>query len=166
MKFGNGWIAGVAVGYGLDNGVAIEGEFSVIQNRLKQETLAFPAGATTIALDGRLNTYALMINGYYRFTSSSAFTPYVGVGIGTALMNIKAKPESDPNWFQDNDIEFAYQVIAGFSIAINANTSVGAEYRFFDTATPSFTENVTVQFDNQSHNLLIKLTHKFGQHPQ
>ena len=70
-------------------------------------------------------------------------------------------------WFRANDIQFAYQAIAGVSLAVGKNTSLGFEYRYFGTTTPTFTDdpgggNVTSQVEHQNQNLLVKFTHRFG----
>ena len=163
MQFDTGWLAGIAAGRSW-NWAAIEGEFSFTENGLDRETLT---GIGTLGLDGQMRTYAFMVNGYFRLSSQSHFTPYVGVGIGGALIDVEALADGNVDWFRANDVQFAYQGIAGVSYAIGAKNSVGIEYRYFGTSTPSFTDDpsgggaVTSQLEHQNQNLLLRLTHTF-----
>lgn len=90
-------------------------------------TISTDAGATTISgsasrsqlgsyassLDAKLNLY--MLNAYYDFKNSSAFTPFVGAGIGFAdIKNTK-------------DNEFAFSLSAGGKYNINNNLYLGAK---------------------------------------
>jgi opacity protein-like surface antigen len=102
LFYETGWLAGGAGGYAWDNGFAIEGEFTFRQNGVDRETLM--GGA--IGLDGYERSYAVMINGYYRFDTGTLVTPYLGAGIGNAFLNIDAGPKGGQK-FNDWDTEFA-----------------------------------------------------------
>jgi opacity protein-like surface antigen len=118
----------------------------------------------TLGLDGEERSYATMINGYYRFDTGTLVTPYLGVGIGSAFLNIDAGPKGGQK-FNDWDTEFAYQAIAGVSFAVMQQTSVGIEYRFFGTTTPTFQDNaganVKVDPEYLNHAVLLSLTYSF-----
>lgn len=73
---------------------------------------------------------ALMLNGYYDFNTGTAFTPYVGAGIGYArLKNTLSDEEVSISKSKGN---FAWQVGAGVSYAVNSNVAVDLSYRFMD----------------------------------
>lgn len=73
---------------------------------------------------------ALMLNGYYDFNTGTAFTPYVGAGIGYArLKNTLSDEELSISKSKGN---FAWQVGAGVSYAVNSNVAVDLSYRFMD----------------------------------
>ncbi len=91
---------------------------------------------------GDINTYTIMVNGYYDFTClSKIVTPYLGVGLGTADQMLDG---------QGNSWEFAYQGIAGASYSFSPNMAVTAEYRYLGT-----TDVGHVNYD--SHNFLAGL---------
>jgi len=64
---------------GSARGLASEVEFTFRQNHINRI-----ATSTPITLGGDLHSYAIMLNGYYRFLNSMLFTPYIGGGIGEA----------------------------------------------------------------------------------
>ena len=67
---------------------------------------------------------ALMSNVYFDFTNRTAFTPYIGVGVGGARVE---------NELGERDAAFAYQGRAGVELALGGRFSVGAEYVYFRT---------------------------------
>lgn len=67
---------------------------------------------------------ALMSNVYFDFVNSSAFTPYLGVGVGGARVE---------NELGERDAAFAYQGRAGVEVALGDRLSIGAEYVYFRT---------------------------------
>jgi len=160
LEFDPGWLAAIAAGYGWDNGFAVEGEFSYRQNGIDQEQLF----GMTIPIDGFARSYALMANGYYRVNTGTMVTPYMGAGVGGALLSIDA--DSVGGNFSDTDIQIAYQAMAGFSLEITPQLDAGLEYRYFATTQPSFSDStggntVTVSPDYNTHNILVTLTYQF-----
>jgi opacity protein-like surface antigen len=156
-----GWTGSLAGGYAWDNGFAVEGEFTFRQNGLDGEELM----GALIPVGGHLRSYALMANGYYRVNTGSIVTPYVGAGVGGALLTVDA--ESVGGDFNDDSVEFAYQAMAGLMVEITPQLDAGLEYRFFGTTTPSFSDTVvgggavTVDPDYFAHNILLTLTYSF-----
>jgi len=160
LFYDTGWLAGAAVGYAWANGLAVEGEFTYRQNGVDRETLL----GTRIGLDGKESSYATMLNGYYRIDTGTLATPYLGVGIGSAFLNVDAGPSGGQK-FNDWDTAFAYQAMAGVSFAVMQQASIGVEYRFFGTTTPTFEDNVgaptKVDPDYHAHDVLLSLTYSF-----
>jgi opacity protein-like surface antigen len=78
---------------------------------------------------GDLKVQSLMVNGYFDVDTGSAWSPFIGVGLGMAKvdLNTPALP------FADNDDVFALQVMAGVSYALNDKISFDAQTRFFTT---------------------------------
>jgi OmpA-OmpF porin, OOP family len=78
-----GWLAGASAGYqwnrGWARGFASEFEFTFRQNHIDRIATSAP-----VTLGGDLHSYAMMLNGYYRFLNSTPFTPYIGGGLGEA----------------------------------------------------------------------------------
>lgn len=76
-----------------------------------------------IDLDNSVNLY--MINAYYDFKNSSAFTPFVGVGVGVAdIKNAK-------------DNEFAYSFSAGGKYYLDKNLYAGVKATFTSVNSPT-----------------------------
>ena len=116
--------------------------------------------ATTSLLNGNLTSTTLMANGYYDFKSSSPFTPYLGMGLGAAnveIKNITGPLGNDLNYSVDDSV-FAYQFIAGCSYAINKNIALDISYRYVGADDPSFDDsyyNRVTDFEFASHNFLF-----------
>ena len=75
-------------------GLALETEFAYRHNGLDHDT--FHGDATD--LDGSLDTYTLLANVYYRLNTGTAFTPYIGGGVGISMLDLDMKRGSD-SWF-------------------------------------------------------------------
>ena len=161
LEYDPGWLAGIAAGYAWQNGLAIEGEFTYRQNGIDQEALF----GMLIPVDGFERSYALMANAYYRLDTGTIVTPYVGAGVGGALLTIDA--DSVGGNFSDDSIELAYQAMAGLAIEITPQLDAGLEYRFFGTTEPSFSDSVagpgtiSINPDYMTHNILLSLTYSF-----
>lgn len=78
-----------------------------------------------VSVNDDLTVQALMSNIYFDFPNRSAFTPYIGVGVGGARVE---------NELGERDAAFAYQGRAGVELALGGRFSVGAEYVYFRTA--------------------------------
>ena len=70
------------------------------------------------------NSTTLLANVYYDFHNSTAFTPYVGAGLGLAFNYFGV------DWKRQTN--FAWQVGAGVAYAINENIAVDVAYRYLD----------------------------------
>lgn len=73
---------------------------------------------------------AYMLNAYYDFRIDSKFTPYVGVGIGSAKVKYKMKEWTYSESFSDRKL--AWQIGAGIAYAATDNVSVDVGYRYID----------------------------------
>ncbi|MEM6682371.1 MAG: P44/Msp2 family outer membrane protein [Pseudomonadota bacterium] len=82
---------------------------------------------------GDLSTVFIMANGYYDFKNDSAFTPYVGLGIGLGFVDVDYSP-SDTTIIQDSATKFAYQLMAGATYDLNQSTGLYLGYRFRGTS--------------------------------
>ena len=87
---------------------------------------------------GDMKITTVMANAYYDFHTGTSFTPYIGGGIGDAMIDF---PKS--NGFgntKSGDSQFAYQAMAGVSYTPESmpatDWSVG--YRYLGTSSPDF----------------------------
>ena len=79
LQSDRGYAISGALGNTYDNNLRAETEFSFSQADVDK------IGASTAT--GDTSRISLMINGYYDFYNSSAFTPYVGIGAGFASVS-------------------------------------------------------------------------------
>ncbi len=146
---------GIAYGYGFSNNLRIEGELAYQKNDLDKVTLM----GVSLNASGDTSSLALLFNGYYDFANSSAFTPFISVGIGAAKVeanNFNIPGSGSPS-FSEDDTVFAYQVGLGVGYAVSEKTSIDLKYRYFGTADPEF-DTSTAEYG--SHNIYVGL--RFG----
>jgi OOP family OmpA-OmpF porin len=159
-----GWLAGASAGYAWTQGFATEFEFTFRQNHINRIATSGP-----LFLGGDMHSYAMMLNGYYRFRNSTPFTPYIGGGLGEAVVvmnNTRPAGGIDRGPFGGTDATFGYQGIAGVSYPIAERVSLAAEYRYFATLRPSFEQNIAgndtkISQDYSSNNVLLRVVYSF-----
>ena len=91
-----------------------------------------------IETEAKWNAQTLFANFYYDFHNSTAFTPYVGAGLGVAFMNTKYTVNGVSDAGDNVELlskskmstNFAWNVGLGCSYAVNENFSVDLAYRF------------------------------------
>jgi outer membrane protein OmpA-like peptidoglycan-associated protein len=137
LKLDTGYAVLGSVGYGLGNGARVEFEGGYRDNNITG------VGGNAVK-SGDTEKYSAMLNAIYDFDLKSyyditAFTPYVGVGVGYAYQDIQQLATTlDGVGFHvhGGQSEFAYQGIAGVAFPLTElvpGLSLTAEYRFFGT---------------------------------
>ena len=125
-EFDLGFGVGGDVGYDFGP-VRIEGE---IEYRLNDYDKAGLDSVGTSKSGGSYKSLALMVNGYYDFENSSAFTPFLMVGIGGANVDTDSLTSGGLNIPSDNSWQFAYQVGAGVGWEFANSWILDLSYRF------------------------------------
>lgn len=127
-----------------------------------------PCGPATCATVERTDTtmFALMLNGYANIGYFNGFSPYVGAGVGFAYMNWDYN--GGLGNYSNEDVRFAYALMAGLSYDINPNWTVDAGYRFFNIPEGNFVDdNAALSGDIRyedlaSHELRLGVRYTFG----
>lgn len=107
----------------------------------KSYSNATSVGDVNLDAKARSNFQTLFFNAYWDFHNSTAFTPYIGAGVGLGFINNHYKfsgdtqipiPEQYPSSVSMNNMNtvFAWNVGAGCSYAFNENFSADLAYRF------------------------------------
>lgn len=78
----------------------------------------------------RLRAWSLMANAWYDFDLGLPVTPYVGGGLGMAMVKISGDLDS-ARIYEKNDTVFAWQVGAGVSMPLTDTTKLFLDYRYF-----------------------------------
>lgn len=87
----------------------------------------------SVDLKGQWNLQTLFLNMYWDFHNESAFTPYLGAGLGMGFIKSKYELSLDglaSNSYNDMQTVFAWNVGAGVAYAITDNLSADLAYRF------------------------------------
>ena len=112
---------------------------------------------------GDLSAFGLMVNGYYDFATDSAWTPYIGLGVGAASVSFDGVSPVGGSQIDDSDLAFAYQAIAGISRDVTEQTAMFAEYRFFGVPDLGLKTDsgVSVDSDYGEHRIMVGLKWSF-----
>jgi outer membrane protein OmpA-like peptidoglycan-associated protein len=113
---------------------------------------------------GDIESWSAMGNLYYDFATGTRFTPYVGAGVGGAIVNAAKVKQAGATLFDDNDAVLAYQGIVGASYLLNDNLSVKADYRYLAAEDPGYKSPANVSLDSEYsvHAVMVGFTWRFG----
>lgn len=113
---------------------------------------------------GETDMFGLMFNGYIDFRNDSKWTPYVGAGIGGAVVKADGYSPVSGSRISDSDHVFAYQGIAGVTYEIDPQLGVFTEYRYVGTGDRDFwTDSGTgLTGDSGEHRIMVGLRWSFG----
>jgi opacity protein-like surface antigen len=138
-----------AVGYGMGQ-VRVEGEISYQKSDF--DKISVP-GASADAT-GDMSSIAFLINGYFDFVNSTAFTPYISVGVGYAQIDLNDfnYPGSGEPDYNSDDSVFAYQFGVGAGYAVTEKVIIDLKYRYFATDDPEFDG---IEAEASSHNVIL-----------
>lgn len=117
---------GIALG-AIDAGVLISGNVGDLGTSV----------ANLVASDnGEVDTATYMVNAFYDFDLGMPLTPYVGIGLGNTTFDVRYNP-GGVEVIDDESNEFAWQVMAGASYALNDAATIYASWRYRDGEEPT-----------------------------
>ena len=155
---------------GLAKSVRTELEYGVIDDTHNSGTYSHNIGGFSIPtgynIESKIQT--IMLNVYYDLDTGTRFTPYVNAGVGYANIREKAGVSNQyaSETAKDREDNFAWNVGAGVSYAINYNVSAELGYRYTDYGS---VKNSDVQAgyassaerDYDSHEIMLGLRYTF-----
>ncbi|OAN50217.1 hypothetical protein A6A04_02085 [Paramagnetospirillum marisnigri] len=151
-----GWLVQGQVGYAFGQW-RLEGELSYRSSGIDKVGGATGSGDTT--------ALATMVNGAYYFMPQSSWHPFVGAGIGAAMVDAGTVKQNNTSVYNGDDWQFAYQGFAGVAYDINKNLELKAQYRYFatlDYETKANANNTTLDSEYRDHAVLLGFTYKFN----
>ncbi len=169
----NGYTVGGAVGYnfaGMGLPVRAEAEY-LYHNQFKYNAVNGTAAGSTGEFTSKIDIHTVFANFYYDIKTNTAFTPYVGAGLGVAW--IKQKVSSTfTGWTTGTDdgnydsTNFAWNVGAGVGYALSDNVVLDLGYRYTNFGDAKSVSNAanSVNFhakDLNSHEALLGLRYQF-----
>lgn len=156
-----GFLLNGSVGFGFESQLRPEFEIAYRRNTVDKNS-GTGAGTAT----GNFNSLAFMGNLYYDFQTQSGLTPYLGVGIGGALVGADdAGRVFNGAVLTNQPFEFAYQGIAGLAYELSERWDATADYRYFATLDPDYKTNTGLtssEAEYRNHSFLIGLRYVFG----
>ena len=154
-EFDTGPALGAALGYDF-NKFRVEGEISYQKNDVSQ------IGSQGVLLNntGEAVAFSFLINGYYDFINSSAFTPYISAGLGFAQVEFNNLDISGLGFSGSNndDTVFAYQLGIGIGYAVTEKVTIDVRYRYLDTEDSEYD---TTKAEFASNNVLFGMRINF-----
>lgn len=119
------WLAGGGIGY-------------QYTDNLRMDVTADWSGDYNIAPGADISTTAVMANAYFDWANDTAFTPYVGAGVGWGWVNGKGTALDDSG--------LALGLAAGVAVDLTNNLAIDVGYRFrdFEVSGPNPTEHQAV----------------------
>lgn len=154
-EFDTGYAINGQVGYAFDNGFRVELEGAYSRYDVDTHTGLTVGGANIDGVDvavltrgtpaatnptvgaviadgqGRVSNFGLFGNVFYDIDTGSSFKPYVGAGAGYQWTDVRYQP-SGVDVADDSDGGFAYQLMAGASVALSDNAEVFGQYTWRD----------------------------------
>lgn len=118
-------VVGAAFGMELPHNLRAEVEYNY----------RFEAEDTVKGAKTKVTAHTIMVNGMYDFKNKTAFTPYIGGGIGVAIWDAEAK-RAGTKLYDDDGFDLAFSGLAGVSYDVNRNIALDltTKYTYMDAA--------------------------------
>ncbi len=88
----------------------------------------------------KIESHTLFANVYYDFKNSTAFTPYIGGGIGLSIIDFKIKNPAFTK--SDSSTNFAWNIGIGVGYELCPQNRIDLGYRFADYGTAKFAKDI------------------------
>ncbi len=138
----------------------------VLNSAILPGGLTVPAG-TFVQNQRDLEIYSGMVNGLVEFGNDDGFTVYGGGGVGFANLRLPVEVAGVGTVVDDNETDFAWQLIGGARLALSENLDLGVKYRYFvlDNFDLQAANGAPLRADYSAHSVLASLTLNFGGSP-
>lgn len=156
VKFDNGTMGALAFGY--DYASPWRGEVELSRRAADLKSVSGTNAS------GELLATSLMANAAYDFDVNAPVTPYLGLGLGFARVELDNASPFGASSINDTDTVLAGQAIAGVSYAVQDNLNLFADYRYFRTGDASMSTRAgnSASFDMDTHSIMVGLRFNFG----
>lgn len=157
-KYDIGYNVNVFSGYRFAKSWRIEAEGGYRKNKLKESRVK---DSPTVSVgDGKLESMHLLFNLYCDWKFKSAFSPYVGIGIGYCRVDYQNKTAGYPSVGSSSD-SAASQAILGLNYEWTDWMSLFCDLKYFSCIDPKMNDEtgsrVEAEYSNQSINIGLKL---------
>jgi opacity protein-like surface antigen len=150
--FGNSAVVDIGAGAAMPlGGVDVRGEFAIgyLPSFTGNHSAPNTAGTTILSTQTDVRTWTFMANGYVDIPTSSAFTPYLGAGLGVASNHLKpvtyafngTASATETGMTKTN---FAWSLAAGVGYKLGSATTLDLGYRYLDAGDVASSGNITL----------------------
>lgn len=147
-----GFLVEGAVGYAYDRSIRSEVSLGYHRNRIDGLSAMSNNGPVTADVDGDVSTFTALASFYYDSPIGFDLVPFVGGGIGPAVVVFELDGE------QDADLVFALQLTGGLAYELTPKTALTLRYVHLSTTDPEF-EGVAAVY--RSHNIMLGIRYRF-----
>lgn len=161
LEFKPALTGSAVVGWDLEPGNALgEGRLELEYSRRSNSLDKVNFSGWSATGGGKMTADSLLFNCIGVFRDDTIWSPYLGLGLGAAQLKADNLTVTGAPFSNDSTVVFAYQVLAGFDIALSKHFSLDLGYRYFSTARPTFTEadghKLTMDYVNHSATLGLR----------
>lgn len=155
----NDWGAIGALGYAFGNGFRVEGEIGYRTSEVDSVDGA--------AASGDVDATSFMANVLYDIATGTAFTPYLGVGLGAVRVDVDNATTVGGSTWDDSDTVLGGQAIAGLSYALSDRLDLFGQYAYLltDDVEGNLANGTSAEGEYDSHNLFVGLRFRFAAPP-
>ena len=129
VEFDPGFAVGGAVGYRFQEYLRAELNLSYRQADIDKLTVL----GYVLEGAGDVGAFTTLVNLYYDINLGLPVTPYVGAGIGIALIDVDSDSAANVLIVNDDSTEFAWNVMAGAASSATDNVDLTFGYRYLSS---------------------------------
>jgi opacity protein-like surface antigen len=140
LELNPGFRVGIGSAYALKPYFSVDWEAALLVSSVKN-------GGALDEFDATMTQVPFLISGVFQYENATAFTPFLGVGVGAASTAInvhEARIGVTSLEGSDYDFVFAWQIAAGLRYAVNERLGLGISYKYL------WTGNAEWEFENDA----------------
>jgi opacity protein-like surface antigen len=139
--FDLGFGVGGALGYDFGSFRA-DAEFTYLSSKFVFDVDKDEGRGENVEADDTLTILAATANAWYDVDTGTAWTPYIGIGVGATNLSVQLATGTDEGeqYFDGSGWGFAYQAGVGVAFEVLDGFSLVAGYRFFGTLETDVTD--------------------------
>jgi len=157
--------AGLALGYDFNVAFTVPMRIELDWNMHSQiEDTGRTTGIGSADLTTNIGIQALFLNTYYDFHNTSKFTPYIGAGLGLAIVDVESFPVGGFTLHDERTGNFAWNISLGVSYAFTPSLALDFSYRYaqFGKGETRNVNNITAKTDTiDAHQGILALRYTF-----
>jgi len=156
----------VAVNFGYDLPPRMNNSSGRVELEYSQRGSSFNQAVFTsgkVSASGDLVVQSLMLNSFAVFPTDTRFSPYIGLGIGSAMINVDNLAVAGSPMVNDETLSFAWQVGGGLEFSLTRSLRMDLGYRYFSTNNSNFeqVDGSKIEIECSSHNGTLGLVWLF-----
>jgi opacity protein-like surface antigen len=150
------------LGFGVDGAVGYDFgifradlEFAYLTSKFVFDVDPDDGRGDNVEADDSLTVMAGMANAWYDLDTGTAWTPYIGIGVGATNLTVQLADGSDEDdeYFNGTGWGFAYQAGVGVAFEVLDGFSLVAGYQFFGTLETDVTAPGESTDDDDDHSV-------------